>query len=474
MLTKFRTSTKSNSIIVVCTLVLSSSFCPSASAASLNGQVEKHGVQEFNAGASSSSAPLQGGIKDEQTLKPSVKVLPGSARKERFVPGRPRTDSDRYGGVTQYNGSNCFPSGSRSPHFDNPPRIRHSIPPVSTYHHSSSSGVTTYDPEYESLSTYTNHRSSNWFPGSHESRPVSRNGVTSYAPDYDVVSTGGGASSWLHETRTSGFSAGRGITAFASGYGILSSHRGSSSSSTYKGITSWSPGHEIKKNESSGILASNGSGTGMSISRTTRKGVTCWSPGYEVFVSTSGTNQESLHGWWSTGGNSGEPPLIAKGEKDKPEQVSVVPMTDSGPQLQASPGLLPGLRSPDLDPGMTWKDWYNRVASAIYRHWSAVEVGPGIAKVRLTVDRNKQIICQVVDFMPAPYVERNVASETEFKVAALNAVRNVPRYEIPSFPVLSGEDKVTFDVVLKRTVDGDAGIDTGSGPRAPEAPSTVD
>lgn len=129
------------------------------------------------------------------------------------------------------------------------------------------------------------------------------------------------------------------------------------------------------------------------------------------------------------------------------------------PPLLAKANLLPQLRNGVLSKNITWDDWYRSVATSIYNKWQNKVVGPGTAIVRVTVTSKRDLTCQVVDFIPAADVDRNIDEETEFKISALHAVNRIGKHEIPAFPPLSDKGEVTFDVKLKRKVDGPIGID---------------
>ncbi|HMX45378.1 MAG TPA: hypothetical protein PKC93_05465, partial [Candidatus Obscuribacter sp.] len=65
---------------------------------------------------------------------------------------------------------------------------------------------------------------------------------------------------------------------------------------------------------------------------------------------------------------------------------------------------------------------------------------------------------QVVDFIPAEDVRRDVQVETNFRQTALKAANSVQTYDIPGFPPGSNNKSVSFDIELKRTADGPTGF----------------
>jgi hypothetical protein len=127
--------------------------------------------------------------------------------------------------------------------------------------------------------------------------------------------------------------------------------------------------------------------------------------------------------------------------------------------LTAQAFLLPELRTSVVS---NWDDWYQRVAGAIYSGWQNQQVGPGVATMRVTVTRTRQLSCQVEDFTPAADIERNADAETIFREAALRAVHLVNKFEIPDFPNNASESSVSFDVQMRRLVGGKPGVDVAS------------
>jgi len=74
------------------------------------------------------------------------------------------------------------------------------------------------------------------------------------------------------------------------------------------------------------------------------------------------------------------------------------------------------------------------------------------------VDKNRDVDPQITDFIPVKANERDVAQETKFREAAVHAIKSVGLYEIPLFPVGSTRQKVTFEMDLRRSIDGPLGV----------------
>lgn len=191
-----------------------------------------------------------------------------------------------------------------------------------------------------------------------------------------------------------------------------------------------------------------------------RPGLICWQPGYEVTIEPPPSRiKESLGGSWSHPSADIVDALRARPEKLQ-QPRALLKTEIEAPPLMAHAGLLPGLK--EKTASLNWDDWYKRVAKSVYDRWQEADVGPGLAKVRVTVTRGRQMSGQLIDFTPALGVERNVQAETAFREAAVRAVNQVYDYELPEFPSGTQEQSVTFDVQMKRTVDGQAGFDVES------------
>lgn len=394
---------------------------------------------------------LEGGLKEDESLRNRLRVIKGIPDS---LPGNQFPLQ-----VEQFRGSRSI--NSRMPpswsapapvqnwdHYGRP--IGGSIPPISSYTLTPRNGVTTYQPGLEMT-------------------PTTRNGVMTFSPGYSISGSSYG-----------GISHGNGITTFDTAYDV-------SSATTRSGVTSWIPGwgsiaglggnisgwmssapfsfhgvtSYLKGDDStiySATVNTNQAGTSEYMS-TSRNGVTCWSPGWEVQISSAGLTKETLGGLWSApGGVRRDPGLIATTEALPAPQYFAQPVVGEGPLMaraQTMPGIEVGV--------VTWEQWYKTVARAIYSRWRYAEVAPGVAKVRVTVLRNREMAARVVDFVPVLGVDRDADNEKTFREAALKAVNGVASYEIPPFPKGEDSPQVSFDVEMKRTVEGDAGFDVSSG-----------
>jgi hypothetical protein len=395
---------------------------------------------------------LEGGTKADESLKNRLRVIKGIPDS---LPGNQFPLQ-----VEQFNGSRStnsrMPPSWSSPapvqnwdHYGRP--IGGSIPPISSYTMTPRNGVTTYRPGMEMT-------------------PTTINGVMTFSPGYSItgssyggISHGNGITTFDTAYDVSGATTRSGVTSWIPGWGSISGIAGnisgwmSSAPFSFHGVTSYLKG-DGESTIYSATANTNQAGTSEHMS-TSKNGVTCWSPGYEVQISSAGLTKESLGGVWSApGGVRREPGLIATTEALPSPQYFVQPVVGEGP-LMARAQTLPGIEVG----AVTWEQWYKTVARAIYSRWRYAEVAPGVAKVRVTVLRNKEMAARVVDFVPVLGVDRNADNEKTFREAALKAVNSVESYEIPPFPKGVDSPQVSFDVEMKRTVEGDAGFDISSG-----------
>ena len=210
--------------------------------------------------------------------------------------------------------------------------------------------------------------------------------------------------------------------------------------STNHGVT-YAAGLEPKSGEGQHEkLSYGGAATSTSII-SAHDGVVSYVPGYEVRVSSVGVQKQTLGAIWSV--PEVKPPNALSGE--------VHP-------LLAKAQLLPSLL-PKTEKVTNWELWYSRVSSSIYGKWKYADVGPGTAKVRVTIGADKQVSAQIVDFTPAHDVERDPATEATFRETALRAIRLLTPDEIPPFPADTNMAKVTVDVDLQRDTSVGAGFD---------------
>jgi len=394
----------------------------------LKGSIEKQDESSRKKGKT-----LEGGVKDEASLKPHLDVIPGNQ-------GRP-AGAPMGTGITQYAGGSSYRPGQPLPYpMHRPPsgpspRIRTyggTIPPVSTYTLTPRTGIMTFGPTYETKFESTG------------------GGTISVGPSYKGVTTYGDADEIKITTSRNG------IMTWSPGFGAYSS--GSlpmaHASTTISGISTYRPGYEVKEVAGTKGIRSYSPGYEIAV-KPSRKGIVAYSPGYEVAVSAPGLIRSSLGGNWSAGSPEGDGGLSATPIGMPANMIFAEPVLPGA--LDARPLLLDGVAAEPV--AENWQEWYTKTASAIYSRWQYAAVGPGVARVRVTVTASRDIVGQVEDFTPAEGVERNVPAETEFREAALRSVNLLSRFEIPSFPRGSAKTQVVFAVDMKRTVDGAAGFD---------------
>ena len=127
--------------------------------------------------------------------------------------------------------------------------------------------------------------------------------------------------------------------------------------------------------------------------------------------------------------------------------------------LTASAKMLPELQTTLAERALTWEQWYDHIAHAIYDHWRQIDAGPGTANVRVTIFSSRDVECQVRSFDPAPDIARDAVKETAFREAAVRAIDSVRPYEILDFPFLSQRKQATFDIDMRRSVNGPVGCE---------------
>ncbi|MBZ0187720.1 MAG: hypothetical protein K8F91_15855 [Candidatus Obscuribacterales bacterium] len=390
---------------------------------------------------------LQGGLKNEETLKPHLEVIPGeNSVKKPFGAG-----------VTQYSGSAQYKPGQHAPSLPfvspfrptrpfSPQKMRGVIPPISSYTLTPRNGIITYGPAFEAQTIQTHHSTMSTVPSMRSVPPHHRyKGISSYGdePEITVQSSHSGLTSWQP------------------GYGGIPGglSRGSGSAGTSSsGLTSYGTGHEVSVAASNGGLRTYSPGHDLTV-HSSQHGVVCWSPGYEVSIQKPGLEKSSLGGSWSANRRQS---AVGQGLAGTPLSIPANMIYAQAVQpnpLQAKALLLSGLGSEPR--ASNWHDWYELTASAIYTRWKHVEVGPGIAIVEVLVDKNRNISGKVLDFMPAEGAQRDVKAETEFRESAIRSVNLISRFEIPEFPPDSKLEHVSFEVDMKRTVDGSAGFNIG-------------
>jgi hypothetical protein len=395
--------------------------------------------------AAKSGKVLEGSVKENASLHPSLKVLPAPEHPPTFPA---YTKHDLYpldADLIEYKGNARYDGGKPAPSRNNgipdsTHRIQGVIPPISNYTLVPRNTILWVAPDFE-INSVGEQRSLTYGATPKQTKtPTANKGVTTWTDDYDSVSTVSGSHPQLAAIPV-----------------------------TNKGVTSWESGYEVVRSISlQSLIGKNAVNRTASMENTSmgpprqrqvstivsRSGVVCWTPGYEVSLETPGLIKTSLGGMWYAPDSSSS---SAQGLSGSPTLLEVVPVT-LPPAMMAAPLLLPGLRSRTQGQSTDWSSWYKGIAEAIYSRWQSVQVGPGIATIRVTITRARDLSCRVVDFQPAEGAERNAISETAFREAALTTVKEVRTFEIPEFPPAS-QDEVTFDVELKHTIDGPVGID---------------
>jgi len=382
---------------------------------------------------------LQGGVKEDASLHPSLKVLPAPSGHGEYLKGWTSQnmyplDADlvQYAGGTKYIGGQPAPKlRSLLPSID---RSLHGvIPPISSY------------------------------------LLVPHNTIMWSAPGYDIFVHTSSKTDSNHFSSFKGvsFNSGKGVNSWDNGYETKRQNVRDHIPMENKGITSWVPGYEVSKTQEATFVVGTGnevkntdhsdvtqrSSTSPVFISTSRRGVVCWAPGYEVSVQSASLVKTSLGGFWSAPAKTNTPKFPDWTGKTFLQAVAP-PLTLVAPTLS-----LPGAKPLLTNSNDQWNNWYKSIARAIYARWQCAEVGPGLATVRVSVTKDRFLSCQIVDFSPLNEGERNVASEQAFREAAVKAVNDVNKFEIPELPPLSGSNQVTFDVQMKRTVDGPSGID---------------
>jgi hypothetical protein len=443
--------TRSTTLVVACLLT----FHSSVSAQSLQGAVSKDAA----AGSAADSSPVQksgnsttlrGGVKDDAALQSTLKLVPLSADHSRFNLPVSKTGvnqlfpqnvhPDQYAGSTHLTPGDPF-SGLTT--VTRTTIVRSGVTsPISSYTLQPHSAVMWSAPGFEvlpgSATTDSTHHVQSY---TNDPVPVSRGGVTSYLPGFQTNTL---------STQT--------VQLIPPGVGG-------------PGLMLWAPGYEIEKinttvtpptvvhelNQTSvGNRATVTAGYD-SYRSVSRDGVVCWKPGFEVSIDFPGETKQTLGGKWSTTTTveelhaaPGKLPNVGGGEH---AQVLTMPSP-----LAASAHLLPGLQVVSVVPN--WKQWYSRFADDVLSRWQSVDVGPGMAKVRVIIQKNRDVSCEVVDFTPV--AARNVEQETEFRETAVNCVKAINKFEIPQFPASSDLQEVSFDLNMKRTVETQPQIDVAA------------
>jgi hypothetical protein len=398
----------------------------------------KGGAQTLSTGVSR-SGPLQGGIKEESSLNPSLRLTPQ-------LPGRVDANNGQGGSLNPMRGQyvpeqirgGVHTGGSEGGISDGPVQFLGNtpkggstgmhgvIPPISSYNHTPASGVINYIPG-ASTSSASEGSSKSQDPMPEHYQTVGR-GVIVLTPELTVSSTprvptmpmfgGSTTGSALSAVQAMQFS----VPMIAPGV------------NTPTIITNCLPGGE----ETHYI---------------TRHGITT-APGFEVTITPPGLSKETLGGSWSTKPTTSTSPIALSAMANPLEAQRIFTRIEPVATEIARAGVLAQFQAGSSD---TWPQWYRAVAKSIYTHWQMVDVCPGTAKLEVTVKANHDMSGQVIEFTPAADIARNVPRETEFREIAVKIVNQLGFFEIPNFPNPPNTE-VVFAIELKRTVNGPTGM----------------
>jgi hypothetical protein len=388
---------------------------------------------------------LQGGIKDEAALHSSLKMIPAGASGKALVNGTTRAAFPVSADLVQYSGRNA--SG---------PGLTNNVPLGSQL---AGGPVRNFGGSTQPITSYALHPHSSvmWFAPGTEVTPAQTDTTTtsSTSNGSTVYSSRSGVNSYAESSKITTvdtiilykYGPYGGVIPVDWKYGILwlrdsqeSRVNGSTVVSTsHNGVSCWS------ENRDTTVISS-------------RKGVTSWTPGYEVRLQSAELTKSTLGGTWNAPGRKPINPVLATA-------AAMSTLTTSANIQPATAPLLatPLLRSDalaSLAKPLNWDAWNKRMAQAIYSRWQNADVRPGMAKLRITVSRNRTMSAEVVEFVPAADVQSDLSTETAFRQAAIDAIHLVSSFEIPEFP--TERDAITFNLELKRTVDGPVGIDVAS------------
>ncbi|MBX9940018.1 MAG: hypothetical protein K2Y32_12230 [Candidatus Obscuribacterales bacterium] len=416
---------------------------------------------------SAQAEPLQGGIKSDNEIKPSLTVLTGESKKD--VSLKPplqgsldhnylqsSTSVIQISGNKYLNGGPTLQSGTNQS-FLNIQVPSTSYGPIRTYgsgviapivtSHQETSTQTYRVPEQVSTPGRSGAVTDYGSPKPSPTLAVSSvSGVTTYVPGFEVKTV----------TRPSNL-----MTVYHCIHGNLPF--------LCPGHHIIEPGYKAEYNQYSpdqirGFDSKNGTPTTVVEQNkvkpySSREGIVTWAPGYEVTVTVPHTVNDSLGGKWTT--NMTALGATAKGGNFRlPVDTNpvFVNMQRVPEEETATTLMLPALEKAAVAVSPNWGQWYKDVAKAIYSRWQYADVGIGTAVVQVKVNQVHDLQAQVVDFRAAPDVARNVKIETQFREAALKAANSVKYYDIPGFPAGSNQKEVTFNIELKRAADGPGGF----------------
>lgn len=387
----------------------------------------------------SSTGPLQGGIKSETQLNPSLRLFPqfqgqvngNGAYGRPLSPLRDSYTPEQIRGNVHTGGTNGGISGGPVELLGDTARGGNGrmyglIAPISSYTSTPAHGVVNYIPGSNVTSIFSgSNRSVDTTPSHYQT--VGR-GVTVLSPELAVSSVPVPVTA-----QPTTFFGGR----------MVGSALGALTSAIQPALQMIAPGIYTVSNLRTSL---------PQVEEThyiTRHGITT-APGYEVTITPPGQSKETLGGRWSA-------------NQPTPVSLSAVPGTLQSQRIftriepvseMARTRVLTQFQAPPCD---TWPQWYRAVAKAIYTRWQTADVCPGTAKLEVTIKPDHDISGRVVEFIPATDVERNIPRETEFRETAVQIVDQVGFFEIPDFPKPPA-NQVTFDIDLKRTVDGPTGV----------------
>lgn len=405
-----------------------------AQARDLKGTVETGAIRP-----SASMRVLQGGIKSDESLKSSLKVYPGAANNAR---GNLRAEQagepvSLDAGIQQYAGSAQYEPGKGAPRLDRPQpygsRRSGIIPPIHSYTMSPRASTIWVAPGYEVTPSNSSEDSLQYLQIHHETVPIPKSGITTYVPGYETTTSKtyedpppvrhGGMVSWVP-----------GYDVTVTTNSLMPPIAVHCDVPSFKGVTSWERGYEVTISSSS-------------------PGQITYKPGHEVSIVVPGLVKNSLGGVWT----ASSVPALKATPKLLPTSEFAEVVVGPPPPMVASAKLLPGLR-PSSE-SLNWQDFYARVAEDIYCRWQNAEVGPGLAKVSITVTKDRNMSCKPPEFEPYPGTTVSPESEIAFRQASVDAIHAVTKFEIPYFPSGSTCNAVTFEVELKRSVNGSSGFE---------------
>jgi hypothetical protein len=379
------------------------------------------------------SGPLQGGVKEQSSLNPSLRLTPqyqgrADANKGQGASLKPMQGQyvpEQIRGGVHTAGSEGGISAGPVQFLGNTPRggsngMHGVILPISSYHRTPASGVIDF------------------IPGSSKTFR-SEGGIQSKdAMPKHYQTVGHGIIVLTNELTVSSVPRVPAIPMFGGGGGgsVLSAVQPCSVQTRAPGI-------------STGTIIWNCLGGSDETHYATKHGITT-APGFEVTITPPGLSKETLGGRWSTNPTS---PIELSALANPLQRQHIFNRIEPVPEETARAGVLAQFQARGCD---TWPQWYRAIAKAIYTHWQMVDVCPGTTKLEVTVKANHEISGQVLEFIPAVDIERNVPRETEFRETAVKIVDQLSCFEIPDFPN-PPTGQVVFDIDLKRTVDGPTG-----------------